>query len=297
MSLTTESKITSEVFKKAAFNAGADLVGIASIDRFDGLPKEMDPKQIFPEAASVIVLAKRIPRGALRGVEEGTQFGLYRHYGYDWLEDRFLALTTYRVAEFLEDNGFEAVPLPHIPPEVPPLGIPISDDKPAPNVLLDFNDAAVRAGMGELDYTGLLLTPEFGPRQRIQVILTEAELGPDPVHKDPICTCSAQEYASFCPLKAIDPEKKQTIEICGKKMTRLNIDYRLCNDCKNGAGRNRYYPAAHPDRLAALCTRSLIDYLEKNGNLKNRFKNRFRKRAAWNIRDGQTYLEHGSDIE
>jgi hypothetical protein len=44
----------------------------------------------------VVVLGRRITRGTLRGVEEGTQFSNYRLYGYDWLDNRFVASTTRR---------------------------------------------------------------------------------------------------------------------------------------------------------------------------------------------------------
>ena len=243
------------------------------------------------------MIGRRIPRGAIRGIEEGTQFGLYSMYGYQWLEDRFLAMVTYQAAEFLEDNGFEAVPLPHLPPEIPPMGIPVSEDKPAPNVLMDFNDAAVRAGLGEIDYGGFLLSPEFGPRQRIQIILTEAVLEPDPVHEDVISECTPEEYSSFCPLGAINPDKNETIDIYGRKMVIGQIDYSKCRSCKNGAVGNRYYSGALPDRLGAACARSCIAYLETNGHLSSQFKNTFRQRPAWSIIDGRTYLEEGSEIE
>ena len=96
MSLTEE-------LRSCARQAGADVFGIASIERFDELPREKHPRVIFPETQSVIVLGRRIPRGALRGVEEGTNFTNYSLYGYDWLDNRFTSLTTYQVGEFLEE--------------------------------------------------------------------------------------------------------------------------------------------------------------------------------------------------
>ena len=41
----------------------------------------------------------------MRGLEEGTQFLNYTLYGYDWLDNRFVAHTTFQAAEFLEDLG------------------------------------------------------------------------------------------------------------------------------------------------------------------------------------------------
>ena len=59
--------VTSEGVKRLAKQLGADLCGIASMDRFEGAPKEQDPRYIQPTAKSCIVLAFRIPRGYLRG--------------------------------------------------------------------------------------------------------------------------------------------------------------------------------------------------------------------------------------
>ena len=68
------SKLTSAMIKEAALAAGADLCGIGPMSRFEGAPKDMDPRYLFPEAKSVIGFAVRIPRGVQRGIEEGTQF-------------------------------------------------------------------------------------------------------------------------------------------------------------------------------------------------------------------------------
>ncbi len=274
--------LNSEDVKKFARTSSADLVGIANIERFKDIPAKHNPVSIFPEAKSVIVIGRRITRGTLRGVEEGTQFGIYRLYGCDWLENRFLAMTTYKVAEFLEDNRWEAVPLPNLPSQVPPMGIPVALDKPAPNIMIDFDDAAVRAGLGEIGYLDVFLSPEFGPRQRFQIILTDAPLEPDPIYMEQICD-RAKELAKFCPLDAIeiDTQNEKSLEICGKKMVVANINYERCKMCKNGALPNPDYQLGNPDRLGAICIRSYIDYLEKNNKIKNKFQFPFRKRSPW----------------
>ena len=40
---------------------------------------------------------------------------------------------------------------------------------------------ALAAGLGELGLSKLFLTPQFGPRQRIFAVLTDAVLEPDPL--------------------------------------------------------------------------------------------------------------------
>ena len=131
-----------ESLMSVAESLKVDLIGVAPLERFDELPLEKHPRSIFPEAESVIVVGRRITRGTLRGVEEGTNFHGFRTYGYDWLNDRFLATSTFQVASFLEDNGYEAVPLPPLPGDIPAMGTPVRPGLPAPNVLLDMEDVA-----------------------------------------------------------------------------------------------------------------------------------------------------------
>ena len=128
----------------------------------------------------MVVIGKRIVRGALRGIEEGTQFNTYNLYGYEWLENRFLALCTLRAAEFLEDHRWEAVPLMNLPPQIPPMGIPVREGQPPPNVIMDLDQTAVRAGLGEIGYLRAFLSPGFGPWQRLQAVLTDAPWTPTP---------------------------------------------------------------------------------------------------------------------
>jgi len=265
--------------KNFACKVKADLIGIASIDRFKHIRPEHHPKSIMPEAKSVIVIGKRITRGSLRGIEEGTQLNIYKLYGYQWLNNRILAAITYRVAEYLEDNGFEAVPLPNIPNEVPPMGIPVKKGKPAPNVIVDVEDAAIRAGLGEKGYCGIFLTERFGPRQRFQIIITDAELEPDCVKNENICDL-CKKCARICPHNAISTPEK-TLNICGKKMVIASIEYEKCKICKNGAMPDMYYEKANPDRIGAVCARTCLDHLEKTGRIKNLFTTHFRKRKPW----------------
>ena len=275
--------------KKHAQASGADLVGIAGIERFSGVQPQHDPRCIFPEVKSVIVLGRRITRGTLRGIEEGTQFNSYQLYGYDWLDNRFIAITTFRTAEFLEDNGWEAVPLVPLPPEIPPMGVSVKPDLPPPNVLVDIEAAAVRAGLGEIGYAGFVLTPQFGPRQRFQAILTDAVLEPDPLCSEPICDRSPETHAGFCPLGAIDPAREETVTICGKDATVARIDYARCRRCENGARPNLYHSAGKPDRLGAACVRSCLIHLEETGKLGNTFRTPFRKRPPWVVDQGRAF--------
>lgn len=277
----TDGPLSTE-FKAYARSIGADLVGIANIERFDDVALNRHPRAIFPEARTVVMIGKRITRGTLRGVEEGTQFDLYSQYGRDWLSNRFLAMCTFKAAEYLEDHGWESVPVPNLPPQVPPLGISVRDGQPPPNVMIDFEDAAVRAGLGEIGFCGVLLTPEFGPRQRVQLIITDAPLEADPLLAESICDrCIRSEQV--CPLGAVHAQDVQERNICGKSMPVASIDYGKCRSCANGAAPNPHYASGLPDRLAAFCVRSCVHHLESVGRIRNTFENPFRQRNPWQV--------------
>lgn len=274
-------QLTSE-FRQFASEKGVDLLGVAPIERFDGVCAHHHPQSIFPETRSVVVVGKRITRGTLRGVEEGTQFDLYGQYGLSWLADRMLAITTIALATFIEDKRFEAVPVQDLPVQIPPSGVAVKPELPPPNVTIDVADAAIRAGLGEIGYCGVVLTPEFGPRQRFQLILTDAVLDPTPLFDGTVCD-GCRECAKACPLGAFGPSEGQTLVIAGKCMTVADIDWGRCRTCRNGAQPNPCHPAGMPDRLGALCVRTCVDHLERTGAVSNAFAAPFRKRPAWQI--------------
>ena len=94
----------SQIIASAKKN-GIDLIGFASKARFANVVAQHNPFSIFPEAQTVIMIGRRICRGALRGVEEGTNFGDYALFGKNWLEDEFLSVSCYNLVNMLEDNG------------------------------------------------------------------------------------------------------------------------------------------------------------------------------------------------
>ena len=272
--------MNSSEIKKYAKERGVDLVGIASIDRFKTLPPGESPLVIFPECKSVIVLGRRILRGSIRGVEEGTNFSsTYGSFGYTWLEDNFLSRSTYEVTCFIETNGFEGVPLFGYTEEGMPKGRPVAPGKPAPNVILNCDFAALAAGLGEIGLGGFFITPEYGTRQRFAMILTDAELIPDTLSSKKICDdCGL--CAAACPFGAIDIENKIKVGPPPHTMQVAKVDYTICRSCPNGAilaeGRG-----SRPDRCAAACGRACLAKLETTGKLNNKFVLPFRKRKPW----------------
>ena len=272
--------LTAQQVKDAARQAGADLVGIASPERFADVPPERNPLSIFPHAQAIIVIGRRITRGTLRATEEGTNLGSYEMFGYSWLDGEFIAMTIFDTVSYIEDQGWEATPLFPFPPEAYPQGVPVREGAPAPNVYPDFDHAAVAAGLGEIGFCRVFLSPEFGPRQRFQLILSDAPLAADPVLDKPICGI-CEKCVAICPLGAMNADEQETLTIAGKQMPVCSVDYGKCKACQNGAKPNRYHPSGKPDRLAAICVRTCVDALERNDKLSNKFENEFRYRDPW----------------
>jgi len=110
---TPLSSITAAEVKAYARELGADVVGIAPAERWEGAPIQMDPRQIMPEAKSVIAMAFRVMRGSLRGIEEGTFFSNYSSMGYGGLTYLYMPLVVINLAKAIEDHGYEAIPYGH----------------------------------------------------------------------------------------------------------------------------------------------------------------------------------------
>ena len=283
-----------QIIEAAVKKEGIDLIGFAPRARFDGVDPAHNPFSIFPEGKTVIMLGKRICRGSLRGVEEGTNFGDYSLFGKNWLEDEFLALACYNLTNVLEEQGWEAVPIFPNPSEILPTGISVAPGRPAPNVFPDFAYAAVAAGLCEISYSGMLLSKKFGSRQRFHMIITDAELPGTPILEQSVCN-GCRSCADACPLGAISKTETRQIEICGKKMTVGVVDYEKCKICKNGAIPNRFTSQACPDRVAALCNRTCMCHLETDALIENRFTNPFRTRDTWALDEKGTSLERDTE--
>ena len=188
-------------------DTGEILIGVAPIERFEGLAPAAHPASILPGAQSVIVTATEIPRGDYRGLEEGTVWGPASRWDY---------AKPLKVAEIVEREGYNCVPyVPSADAAMP--GKPVREGAVAPNVGILVEYAAVAAGLGEIGYCGLFMTRQFGIRQSLGLAITDAPLPGTPIHMEPICT-KCKKCASLCPLGALSATQSMTLTIMGKKM-------------------------------------------------------------------------------
>ncbi len=221
--------------KDFARHCGADLVGIGSMDRFEGAPPEMDPRHIFPEARALIGLAFRIPRGYLRGIEEGTHFYQYPAMGYANINEVYAPTVLHELSCFLEDHGYEGAVFRNTGGRMASSDVsgsydesadagrrirfsrPVAPGRPAPDVMFHFRIAAFICGLGEIGYSKMFLTPEFGPRQRFAFVLTDAPLEPDPLFEGGLCD-RCLLCAHECPVSAISAQDTVTVTVAGREL-------------------------------------------------------------------------------
>ncbi len=238
--------LTSADVKEYAQRCGADLVGIGSMDRFEGAPMWGDPRYVFPDAKAVIGLEFRIPRGYLRGIEEGTHFYQYPAMGYANINEDYAPMVLRESACFLEDAGYEGgvwrntggrnpySDFTGADSESPKAGRrimysePVAPGKPAPDVFLHFRIGAYICGLGEIGYSKVFLTPEFGPRVRFAFMFTDAPLQADPIYEGPAICDRCKQCAAECPGRAISKTETVTARICGRDVVWNKLDEWQC---------------------------------------------------------------------
>lgn len=168
--------------KQLALDLGADMVGIAPVSRFDGMPHMLGPKAHLPEAKSVVCLGIHHPDASVDWCgEPNPNFPAAFQIGMIPKLDAIC----FRMCKWVEEQGYATIPQPcttywrhrkykDIPYEH--------------TAAWNHMPAFVAAGLGEYGYHGMVMSPEYGPRQRIISFITAAELEPDDLYSgDPLC--------------------------------------------------------------------------------------------------------------
>jgi len=223
-----------EKVKRIARANGIDYIGIAPVDRFIDAPVGHKPNDLLPAAASVISMGIRINLGpqltqriALANRKLRHISFSYRWFGYGMLNMYFLDRVAFLVTQLLEKDGHLALPL---------VASGVEDLK---NIMAAFSNrhAAVAAGLGELGWNGLCLTPDVGPRARFVSVITTANLAPDPMYDGPrLCDpdrCRKLNQgmpicAAVCPVSSFSLDKTVEAVIGGRKFEYGWMNHFLC---------------------------------------------------------------------
>ena len=227
----------SDEVKQFAREKGAHVVGIASVDRFAEAPRGHGPTDLLPDAQSVVVFGQRFYQTVL----DCDTFGLNSELVTDKEDVRNMQryiwgfmyetinmanqMTAIQVAYLLSERGYHSLPLPAS-------GVAGGATKEFGShryALFSHRHAGVLAGLGELGVNNLLLTPEYGPRLRLNSVITTAELAPDPIIMEEICL---REDCMLCVEAGGCLSGLHDFEMCGKKMKLARMMGCKVNRCR-----------------------------------------------------------------
>ena len=219
------SNLTAKV-KDCAYGFGADLVGVAPISRFKNAPIMMSPQGILPTATNVVVCA-------IHHLDEAIELGGEEHpqiigpYSIQYVMNLMLDYIAFRVARYLDSLGYEAVP-------IAASNIwryrPFGELKAVFAPDMSHIYAATCAGLGQLGWHGLTMSPEYGPRNRFISVITNAPLCPTPMYDETKLCDMCGECIRHCPTDAYRKEVKgvNILEVEGREFKFANKNLWRC---------------------------------------------------------------------
>ena len=211
--------ITAAMIKEKAKELGAGVCGIGDIQYFIGDDPRHNPLSILPSATCVIGFGIPVPKGLYMAMDEKRQYFNYTNLAVKYTDESFAEIFLLKMGAMIEDAGYDACLQRFVPgfkvkgdkstnPEVSRIyelqyASPVADGKPAPDVIIDYNKAAVVCGLGEVGLHGKVISPKYGTFMRWVFIITDMPLECDEPFSASLCdTCG--KCFSACPGKAID---------------------------------------------------------------------------------------------
>ena len=215
MTFGNNSNLTKQV-KQRALELGADIVGVAPVDRWD-VPPPPDveripvypptgygPAELMPTGRSVIVVGLRQLDGVIESnVTDAKTSYVYGNYGYVHL-NRELNSICFDLARWLEARACRTLPLGpsmggrynHLADEDESIIAPLYG-------IFSLKRAAVLAGVGRRAKNGLVSNPVHGVRIRLACLITAATLEGDPLLPGDPCPPGCTVCMDVCPMQAI----------------------------------------------------------------------------------------------
>ncbi len=219
------NRTLTEKVKAEMLNLGMDLVGFAPVSRWEHAPYLLSPPAILPESKTVVV-------GAIHITDTWTEMGgepePQDNSPGGWQDQNsLLDRVAYKVVRLLNAEGHKAIAVAssNIWRYRQYEGIPSLF---APD--LSHIHAATAAGLAEIGWSGLAITPEFGSRCRFISIVTSADLVPTPMYNGPKLCDMCMECVRHCPTAALRKELKapHEVKIGGKTYKYANKNIWRC---------------------------------------------------------------------
>jgi epoxyqueuosine reductase QueG len=188
---------TKEV-KQVLYNLGADLCGVAPLERFGEAPQGFHPCDVLPQCKSVVVFAKVFPAATI-SCKTTIPYTITRNMLSDMLDK-----ISVHFCIKMEQHGIMAVPtgtISHTQYDV---------KTGRWRNIVSAKHCAVAAGLGRIGRNTLVTTPEYGNMVWLDAILTDAQLKPDELLTDDPCPTGCSLCIDNCPANALGkPELNQ----------------------------------------------------------------------------------------
>lgn len=205
--------------KQELFDLGADLCGIADLERFAEAPEGYHPLDVLPTCKSVIVFAKCFPAGVL-ACNTAVPYTVVRNA----LSAEMDRMAVQFCAD-VERKGILAVP-------TRTNGSEWDESTGRWRNIVSAKHAAQAAGLGTIGRHSLLITPQFGSMVWLSVILTEEELTPDPL-LERVCN-DCRLCVDACPVHALDNSQVEQDTCYAYAFGEIRKDWRIsCHKCRD----------------------------------------------------------------
>ena len=214
--------VNSEKIKNWASNLGADLCGIAPVERFSNAPKGFHPTDVYSETKSVIVIACR-----------ELESSLYSKSPVPYTFSSDIALQKvfrimYELICQMENSKTIAIPIPTEPYEY------WDAENLTGKGIISLKHAGYNAGLGSFGRNSLLLNRKYGNLIRLGAIISNSELDPDPIDDFEFCTDTCNRCTDECKGDAIlngSVIKKFCRPHSSQKNKKGELLY-VCNNCR-----------------------------------------------------------------
>jgi epoxyqueuosine reductase QueG len=182
----------SKTIKQIAYQAGADVCGIACTESFQLAPAGFSPVDIFAETKSVIVFGRQFPRGVFLA-KSNAPYTLVRNQLIQFVDNLALHLSFE-----IEKKGGKALPIPSSEPyEYWDAG------KRHGRGILSLKHSAQLAGLGCIGKNTLLINGKYGNRLWLGGVLTSIKLEADAVTEN-YCPDNCRICLESCPRQALN---------------------------------------------------------------------------------------------
>ena len=211
--------------KEIILSSGADVCGIANIERFADAPKGFSPRDLFDGCTSVIVFGVALPKG-LTKVQPRLIYGHFNEFCAKQADS-----VAFNAAKIIEDRfKCTCVPVPSDSPYEC-----WDEETRSGHGLISMKHAAVAAGIGTLGKNTLLINKKFGNLMTVGAILTDLDLPSDEMSEE-LCISGCTKCLDSCPVGAIS-DGTVNQKLCRNHTYGKNsrgFDTTDCNKCRAG---------------------------------------------------------------